>query len=142
MVGSVELNLPLTCQQPSAMLDSSEGSIFKLLFLRIKRIVRPSKKQKSAMELNDKQPLNTINENLNQSNYEQLNLEESPKQSYSCSNCHIKGHKIHSYLDFSKKNAEAKATAVAEASTILCEAKDNLCLSLVTIILNLHIDIE
>ncbi|CAG8770041.1 23739_t:CDS:2, partial [Gigaspora rosea] len=72
----VELNLPLTCQQPSAMLDSSEGSIFKLLFLRIKRIVRPSKKQKSAMELNDKQPLNTINENLNQSNYEQLNLEE------------------------------------------------------------------
>ncbi|RIB17228.1 hypothetical protein C2G38_2187936 [Gigaspora rosea] len=94
------------------------------------------------MELNDKQPLSTINENLNQSNYEQLNLEESPKQSYSCSNCHIKGHNICSYLDFSKKNAEAKATAVVEASTILCEAKDNLCLSLVTIILNLHIDIE
>jgi hypothetical protein len=72
------------------------GSIFKLLFLRIKRIVRPSKRQKSAMELNDKQPLSTINENLNQSNYEQLNLEKSPKQSYSCSNCHIKGHNIRS----------------------------------------------
>ncbi|RIB25572.1 hypothetical protein C2G38_2165558 [Gigaspora rosea] len=125
---NVDLNLSQTRQQPSAMLDSSEGidldlyqvgSIFKLLFLRIKRIVRPSKRQKSAMELNDKQPLSTINENLNQSNYEQLNLEESPKQSYSCSNCHIKGHNIRSYLDFSKKNAEAKATAVEEASTIL-----------------------
>ncbi|CAG8483581.1 21931_t:CDS:2 [Gigaspora margarita] len=55
---------------------------------------RPSKRQKSAMELNDKQPLSTINENLNQSNYEQLNLEENPKQSYTCSNCHIKGHNI------------------------------------------------
>ncbi|RIB13543.1 hypothetical protein C2G38_2325498 [Gigaspora rosea] len=57
---------------------------------------RPSKRQKSAMELNDKQPLSTINENLNQSNYEQLNLEENLKQSYICLNCHIKGHNIRS----------------------------------------------
>ncbi|CAG8728753.1 2065_t:CDS:2, partial [Gigaspora rosea] len=54
-----------TCQQPSAMLDSSKDIDLDLY-----------------QELNDKQPLSTIDENLNQSNYEQLNLEENPKQSY------------------------------------------------------------
>ncbi|CAG8709704.1 17334_t:CDS:1, partial [Dentiscutata heterogama] len=42
----------------------------------------PSKRQKSILELNDKQPLSTINESLNQSNHEQLNIEENPKQNY------------------------------------------------------------
>ncbi|KAF0553175.1 hypothetical protein F8M41_020558 [Gigaspora margarita] len=52
-LGSIELNLPLTRQQTYAMLDSSEGIDLELY-----------------------QPLSTIDENLNQSNYEQLNLEE------------------------------------------------------------------
>ncbi|CAG8811849.1 30523_t:CDS:2, partial [Gigaspora margarita] len=40
----------------------------------------PSKRQQSTLELNNKQPLSTIDENLNQSNYKQLNLEENSKQ--------------------------------------------------------------
>ena len=52
---------------------------------------RPSRRQKSILELESKRPLRTINENSNQ-----LNYEESSKHVYTCSNCHAKGHNIRS----------------------------------------------
>ncbi|CAG8843832.1 17117_t:CDS:2, partial [Gigaspora margarita] len=91
-LGSIELNLPL---QTYAILDSSKDIDLDLYQICTKSLVNivlkivlniinnhSSNRQKSALELDNKQPLSTIDKNLNQSNYEQLNFEKNSKQSY------------------------------------------------------------
>ncbi|CAG8800569.1 11771_t:CDS:2, partial [Gigaspora margarita] len=51
--------------------------------------VQVTNPQKSALELESKRPLQTINENSNH--------EESSKHEYTCSNCYMQGYNIRSY---------------------------------------------
>ncbi|KAF0515990.1 hypothetical protein F8M41_017233 [Gigaspora margarita] len=53
---------------------------------------QPSGRQKSVLELEDRRPLKTIEENYNQQNNKEIS-----KNTYTCSNYHIKGHNIRSY---------------------------------------------